>query len=497
MVRGAVVPVHIVYLTCCCHCRFYETIILLHKWKNALPSSKDTTRMAFFFRTAFRNVMALLPLYFDRIQAFAGPLYGFDPIKMMRSAQSSALTNDWNGDVSHFLRRQEKGGGPATAVALVLDALRTKNFHVQRGLQFAETPTEDVSAADLEDVRVRWPAVYLRSTLYLGSPSSTQRPGARSEKEVGSSVLLNASQSNLLPNWAKSSPSSLAPGARKVPVLTANNSTLLEYDGVWPHNEWENLIALFQPDSLASDMTDNRKGLTLIRKSGDESGSSNQRVVSFRVETEESSLERLRNSVIGGAASLFDVGGTSPKSPAFQRSAIAGGERIEASASTFHIAPVSDTLSLVVIVKGEGDHRWHRRRSPLSDDEIRDFLHDMASKLRVSEQFSPKCISLKSQTLIQLKPYLPKQTSSDQVAHFWTDKIVDTLLKDVKDAFGLRPTQEGGTIVSRNSPGHLNRRFSPRTPGRPLPRVSPLVVSPEKSAAIFFMGPELATVVAD
>jgi hypothetical protein len=385
-----------------------------------------------------------------------------------------------------FLRRQERGGGPATAVALVLDAVRTNNLHVERGVQLSGTPDDN---ADPSDITVCWPAIYMRSTMHLGSPA----PSHRSERDGGS-------QSNLLATWRKtggssprSSPNMLTAGSRKVPTMPANKSRLLEYDGVWPHCEWENLVALFSPDTLATDISaPGRRSLKLITDT-DVPEDANHGVISFRVVNEMSQLDRLRNHVVEGAANFFDVGGhnASPKPPSWAKSSATGTPSGTQAPTTFHIAPLSDSISLVVIVKGEEEHRWHRRRTPLTNDEIRGFLNDMASKLRVSEQFSPKSIPQKSQ--VQLKLHVSPSSAQSGIAARrpsarWTDQSIDTFLKSVKHEFGLRPTKEGGTLLNHNSPSR--RHFSPgqAVARRPSTR---LAVSPEDAAAMFFLGPEL------
>ena len=441
----------------------------------------------------------MLPFYFDRIQAFAGTLYGFDVKQLAQGSDTKAPSKDWNTDVLDFLRRQEKGGGPSTAVAVVLDAARTNNLHFERGMQFT-TPVvnEEDQKRELQDLRLCWPAVYVRSTLYLGS--MTARGHLRSERDSGAAS--NASSStNLLPTWRKSehhSPSTAALTNRKTPTESLQSQTLMEYDGSWPHSEWEKLIALISPDTVAAIMANlNRINLEAMPESGN--AGTDQGVVSFRVEMEESRLARLEHSMAEGAARLFDVG-NAPKST-FRRMSDAEPASTSA-ASTFHITPLSEFVHLVVIVKGEEENRWPRRRNPLTDQEIRAFLDSMASKLRVSGQFSPRSMPRNSKVKVRLAAFQSiSYGTANGLSEMWSDASLEALLKAVKNEFGLRPTQEGGTILSRNSPSRRGLRFSPGrlslSSTHERGSTSQLSMSVEKSAAVFFMGTELASVVDD
>ena len=79
------------------------------------------TRLEKWFDESCRLLISLLPIYFDRVAAFAKPLYGFEPA--LPASSSSPFAKNWEAKVTEFLRKQDKGGGPPTAVAVVLDAL--------------------------------------------------------------------------------------------------------------------------------------------------------------------------------------------------------------------------------------------------------------------------------------------------------------------------------------------------------------------------------------
>lgn len=483
--------------SCCSNLRYVETITALHKWKNVSYKETDSTRVSVLFRNAYRNIVALLPIYFDRVLAFSGTLYGFDTRSVLQN--SNALmsgSNDWNSHVMEFLRRQEKGGGPTTAVAIVLDAVQTQNLLLEQGLQLQNGSLEEKKQELQSDPRRCWPAIYLRSTLHIGSPAPRSAP--RTDRDSGSASV--TSHGNLLQSWRKAehpSPSVLSSTNRKVPVTDVSRShpSLVEYDGSWPHSEWERLLVSVNPDIAASNL------LTVSRMNADPLPNTwtvppIQPVEDTRMEPEEAMLERLDMSMTEGAASLFDVGGShvSPKSPFASRSSRA----TSSSPSTFHVSSISDYLKLVVIIRGEEESRWHRRRNPLTEEDIRAFLDSMATALRPWRHFSLAAISRESSARVKLAAYRPVDLIGS--SNIWTDSSLEKLLQVVKSDFGLRPTQEGGTILSRNSPGRNDLRFSPGRVSVAESRRSSvsstaLSSSVEKSAAVFFMGSELATIV--
>jgi len=335
--------------------------------------------MARWFHETFERITSLLPLYFDRVQAFSSAVYGFDVTPMhARTASMIAEDQDWNAEILQWLRDQEKTSGQEICVAMVLDAVQTNNLHVERGVQLAvrtmasktniskETLGEKAPESGLDN-RTRWPAVYMRSTLRSAASSSlrsSQRSGTGSHG--GSSTRLSgASQSNLLGWGLKGSASDINSenitgsirGSPHVSSHKTNQSRIVEYgpdSGVattWPHVEWDRLVGLIASNRAGPNRHD------AISYHG-EQGQAAQ-TWSARESIEEA-------PVVFASASSISSGDASTPSPS-------PGQSERKSASVFHIAHLSGSLSLVVIVKGF-EARWHRRRTTLSDEEVRLFL---------------------------------------------------------------------------------------------------------------------------
>jgi len=228
------------------------------------------------------------------VENFSGPLYGFDISHTQIATKKVAhITEecDWNAQILDWLRRQEKANGPPTCVALVLDAVQTKNLHVERGVQLSsrpvassstatatasnhgsDAPTEETYSDPDCGTRVRWPAMYIRSTLHLGSSLLLSHPRSTASSHGGSSTRLSGtSQPNLLPGWGSMSGSmshinSVANNSKhSITAATSSNSPhapaqrkntmqgILEYGPdvgtaiSWPHVEWEQLAGLLNP----------------------------------------------------------------------------------------------------------------------------------------------------------------------------------------------------------------------------------------------------------
>ena len=123
--------------------RFLESIVSLRQWQSqlvlveeqeeSLGGGKDRTRMSMWLRESYQRMVSALPLYFDRADTMAGSMYGFDNSE----GRSSRLKCELNAVVMDFLKRQERLGGPPTAVAIVLDAIGTSNLSPDRGFRLS------------------------------------------------------------------------------------------------------------------------------------------------------------------------------------------------------------------------------------------------------------------------------------------------------------------------------------------------------------------------
>jgi len=448
--------------------RFVDTILSLRQWKSHLPATKDT-RLGQWLHLTFQRITSLTPIYFDRIRAFSGPLYGFDATSLPRNGKTVDQAHDWNIHILDWLRRLEKAGAPPTCVAIVLDAFQTDNLHVERGIHLvtSKKPMTNVAADGDGDqrgeimekdrgVRIRWPAVYMRSTMRLVSPNAAQQPRKSSASSLGgSSTNLNASsQSNLLP-WGISTGggasgsasqlhrasndsgtttmSSRSPQSSSIRKTTTSN-ILLEYGPdtgaarSWPHAEWDDLVALLDLKAVA------RSSANFQPIRGNATGEE-VAAITYREREEDPKTWSARDS-LEGAASLF-----SASSSSFDGSSSITSTRERKGTSVFHIIPINDVMSLVVIVK-EVESRWNRRRSAtVNDEEVRSFLTKTAKNLRVDRSFSPSSIPATSKEckIVLEDCFGDNKENADAAARVWSDASVQILLKLVKESFGLRP----------------------------------------------------------
>lgn len=510
-------------------CHFAETILRLRQWKQVLPKQPPETRLARWFHEIYERTLSLLPIYFDRIQAFAGPLYGFDIGRLM---QGKTIVYDYDQDVLEFLRRQEKGGGPPMAIAIVLDAVRTANQHVERGFQLSSDDKKQPEGDDEEyNARVAWPAVYLRSTVAMVASAART-----------SSSSVSSSQGNLLQGWPSGSSvnsfAKLPPGVRKMMPVPAK-FTVMEYgpdSGMatsWPHSEWEHLVSLLDPEALARARDLPPPRIDGAADDAEDVDMANLSAVTYRPEAADEAasqtLPKLRDSVSSSSTARSSISGAS-----LARSLT--GSHIKPLSSTFHIVALSDWISIVAIVKGE-EQRWNRRRSPLTDEEIRSFLNYMASKLRVSQPFTSQSIPSHLEDQVKLTfdqlggeavPDNNTEEASTVAPFAWTDAATRTFLEHVKASFDLRPStplrdgrikvrsprlasatkahrrssseSDGGLSNSRMGGSRpyqqlrhkRNRSRDSRSSSRRNVTSASVRIPDSESAAIFFMGKDLA-----
>jgi hypothetical protein len=426
---------HLLLLICSCSdydASFPEAILSLHRFKNCVLSGRSTpsTALSLWFRATLLRFASLLPVYFDRTQAFSSALYGYDTGLFM---QGKTVETDWNAAVVELLRRQEKGGSPM-AVALVLDASTAGTHHVERGLQFASLSPQGAADAGADDARHRWPAVYMRSTQRL---TDAAQPSSRPTLARGSSgYMTSSSQGSMLQNWSivgSSSSASLTSSVKAKAPLVLSKATVLEYAPdsgrvAWPHSDWNRLSVLLQNRQQQATHSDN--------PSADYGAISGENI---------EQRSRLAHASLGSMVSLDEASSLVGVASSFDKP------------SMFHICTVGDFLSLVAIVGSEGDeHRW-RRRTGLTDEEIRAFLLELASQLRIARSFTGSSIprgeqdgrmmnnlraSLrKSQTATPQRKAISADFSHKSLSEnpsSFTDEAAQAILRDVKVAFGLR-----------------------------------------------------------
>lgn len=439
------------------------------------------TRLEKWFDETCRVLISLLPLYFDRVSVFTNPLYGFDPLLV-----GASPFQDWEAKVTEFLRKQERAGGPPTAVAIVLDALGADNLHLERGFQVQREDVKEMDAVDLPN-SVLWPPVYIRSTLHLSSASPHQRSshGKSSNpalhRRSGSSTLF-------LPEWTTAnhtsdrSSSMLSTRTLDLDPHLVTKKRVLEYGPEvgttatsWPHNDWSALVSLLEISPVQDDLDEplrlSESGITAdsIRMA--------EEPVAVTYREDDEVHQKVGDSTwkpsLEKAVRMFGVYASSDMNAVDAHTV----REHEKRRSAYHIVSLSKYLSLVVMVKEDEESHFLRRRTPLTDGEIRDFMNRMATHWKVSRRFSHES--------------LPKPLSSTRlelVHDEWDDQKLEDFIHKIKSTLGLRPPSfpltEGHRGISflgvRNSPKKtLRRRESPP-------------VSAAQSAAVFFLGAELA-----
>lgn len=498
-----------------------ETIVSLRQWQLHMPSTDVDTRLTRWLRKSFREIQSLLPVYFDRVQAFATPLYGFDTAALRQRqgnvAEADENRTDWDVTISDFLRRQEKLGGPPTAVAVVLDAAAASNLHLERGFRFAPAETDSKKT---EDARVLWPAVYLRSTLHLASSSLlSSGPSMNVRSSPLNSGVFRSTQTSRIPSWtsAHSGPmggdSPSARGGRKHSMLLTSSpglsqrksaaavahhhQSVLEYAPdvgpatSWPHSDWDALVA-----SLDKNESVGKAASVKLSSRGTPCGSVADAVTdSYRYSSDE---EETDGNVNEGAALMMNVTLPAPMMAPPPTDAF---RKKDGHQSTFHEIALGDWLTLVVMVKDkEEESRWHRRRHRLDDEDIRVFLTNLlAKKLCAANIFSVE----------NLSPLLKKETRESNLnipcdgASTWaSEKQLQDFLGEVKHAFGWRRPASNflpndirsfsfyANMTTPSSPANLRRQSMIR--GKRAGRdTTPFA----ESAAALFLGPDLASAV--
>lgn len=426
-----------------------------------------------WFDESCRILISLLPIYFDRVAAFCKPLYGFDPTP---NRPPPPFFN-WEDKVTEFLKKQEKAGGPPTAVAVILDALGADNLHVERGFQLGR---KDSDCGELPE-RVLWPAVYLRSTTYLDRVSPQQVPHHGSR----------GSSAKFLGDWTASQTSGSEQSSSRIfgSSSTARNldidskilkprDHILEYgpsEGQatsWPHNDWTALASLLELTPVSAVTSSN--DLVLAEETEESFRMAEELVAVTHRHCSENTTEVVESKwkpSLERAVRMFGVYANSETNAPVDSHAIRdhGKQR-----STFHIISLSKYLSMVVLVKEDEDSHFLRRRNPLTDEEIREFMNNMATHWNVTRRFSPES--------------LPKALSTTRIELLhdeWDEAKIDDLIYKIKSSFGLRPANK--PMVE----GHRGISFlgmnSPKKASRHAP-----VVEESESAATFFLGPELA-----
>lgn len=490
-------------------CRFMETILAAKKTKGHVNVSSTTTLQS-WFRHSLEQVISIMPLYFDAISTLASPLYGFDCANLATSNQSGAwgVLHDYESIVLDFLRRQEKHGGTAMAISIVVDAVRTSNEHFERGVILDRSETKDEEPLeDTERARREWKAVYMRSTLHSVLSST---PLSRSPS-TASSGLFRLSTSSFRASSSKREMSDDSGTVRASPkhprktrtlegLKAANSMHVMEYAPergtyAWPHTEWPRLV------ELISDSTSMKPTSPTEKIATTDAHVTRGKAVTYRnKETlgsiESSPLTPAQSPSTGWMSTWASPTSRSPAPPPVEPPPSPPTFRSKTSDSIFHTIRLNDFMWLVVIVKEEEEGKWHLRRARGStDEEIRSFLNSMASKIRLSCLFGAESIA-NARVKVPQDDEANVLPGHDLLTLFKGSEHLDEanakhFLKSLKESFGLRPQ----TPMTHNPYRGLFRSNSDKKRSNRSPRRGRLrkrrAYTHEESAIAFFLGEDL------
>jgi hypothetical protein len=526
--------------------RFIDTIIGLRYWQLHLPSHDNDTMYAVYMNESFQRIRSLLPIYFDRTRTYAHHCYGINTSLSLKLNENATFDgknvptsdgqaedmdhNKYDSIVVDFLYRQDKSDGPSMVIGIVLDAISTSNLHVERGFCLDRKNMETKKS---DDARILWPAIYLRSTMHLPTP------GPPPKSDAGGSGIFTSSQASLLSNWATNgtshglsipggSPFSMS--SRKQPLIGISPTTTPP-----SHRKSKTLSLSSAPQLPFSDSTVSvTESTTAILCSnwhaleyGPESGNvttwpHSDWVSIARILNDQNVSDKISESV---RAAMNVHSNAHMNKPTNDDTDLV--QETETPLSTVYNLHLGPFLNLIVMVKRmDHDSRLSQlRQKQMKPDDIKKFMKDtLAPSLRVSTIFSMAYITPLMLTLVQPTPskdtknriaasskvktelYLP--TSSVGISllsssSFWSNEHqVQDFLSMIKSSFGLRPSSP-----MRNSSRMANRHHNtsllwgtPRTPTEVMKNFqqrrdlrSYNSRSEMASAAVFFLGPELAS----
>ena len=485
-------------------CRFAETILSAQKTKSLLERSSQTS-LQLWFHDTLQNLISIFPIVFDRIEAFAKPLYGFNESQMENRLLENPLPDrlgpaqDLEQQIVEFLRKQEKAGGPAIAVSVVLDAVNTCNLRVERGFTLQEQ-TSTMSSSPLKESEAKcleWPAVYMRTTTHHGLTSSQSSGGIlggmRRSKGSSQSVARQSTEgdatlkptrstsASILRSWSADTSSPRVTGKYKPEEKQLN---ILEYtpdsgSSAWPLSAWGSLVALLTG-------TAEEAPPTLIPELP------SMDLASFG--SIEENLKSLSMPKWPGSAPLTMSPGSHPSSPSTP--ALRRKMSMVCENTSFHISHLSDFMWLVIMVKGEEESRWHIRRSrTVVEDEVREFFKKTAPVLRIGYWFAVYHVhKVRVQKIKTLKSQRRRLFTEIQKERSWNDANVQELFEALKEAFGLRSPRAPLVEAPRSTYIGGFRALGSRSPSfwRGPRTARSQDVSFDASAAFFFLGPVLA-----
>lgn len=457
--------------------RFTETILATQRLKQHINFQSET-KLQEWFRNVLQRIVAVLPMYFDRIHAFGSPLYGFDALPLS--------TTKYDAAVLDFLRRQENKGGPSMAISLVLNALETDNLQFGRGVVLVDRYDSHVELTPMERERQEWQAVYMRTTVHHGSTLTTS-PLSRSPSHGSGSIssimrrgrgsfaqrpsitaatlkittskrdVAATSEDDFLTSIMRAASHDSSGGSVQAHQVNMNVMEYAPETGPcsWPHTEWHGLVELLQDESAPATTSNSEE---------------DRQTVTYR--PPEPAVDEGRT--VKRPLSLIALEHALPPSPPPPPPP----PTKPASTSSFHVIRLSEYVWMCCIIKNEEDGKWHLRRSRgHSDEEIRAFLNDMSTKLKVSSL-------LDKPSLQDRVPTEPQHSSPghdlDRVWQQFDEDHVQGFLRELKKSFRLRPQSPYMESLQDREATNASRKRQMRKRSR--------AVSHSESALAFFVG---------
>jgi hypothetical protein len=478
-----------------CMCRFAETILSAQKAKGRLRLSSKTC-IQVWMRQTLQRLIAMLPIIFDRIQAFSKPLYGFQaltPDCLPRGENYLGSSEDLESQVLDFLRRQDKAGGPSMAVSVVLDASALKLKKVERGLALNETTVNSTKQTDSDVVVSQWPAVYMRTTVHPSGSThgsildNMRRNTSRTDR---SSMLGSRSHMDKSSCSNDGSSSTLRPWSNDATKHPAGDGktelNVLEYapesggpSTAWPHTSWKSLVAVLTGTGEDPDSPVEEASRPSILESFDHTSLRNL----------ELELKSLTLPAWAGARNDDILNEGADRSSLSSRKILRNNDP-----TSLHISALSDYMWLVVMIKSGEESRWHRRRSSkVVEEEVGDFLADFAGRIRMAEWFKTVHAQELRETSIKINCLGSNLVDEIKEERIWNDEDIQIFLQSLKDAFRLRAPRNALTVPFKSSYRLGFRSTGTKSPkfGRSFSRAPPPFPNLQISAAAFFLGPDL------
>jgi hypothetical protein len=486
-----------------------------------------------WLRDTLKAVIGTFPIVFDKVSAFAKPLYGFDEDMDVPAAsasasggggedssplvsaaassasfafRSNATADAFEMEVVEALHKLEKNG--AVSVAVVVDAMMTGNARVESG--FCPTTTTTTTTSNMETAtttasshlgdpiggeaatRQQFPAVYMRtlsSAAAVAAPSSPGSPRTVSSP-LQSPPVLSASKDTTTISSSSSSAGGLLLVGRGMRRDTSRKDRL-KRAGSLPYDDASTSSPrLLAGKSWSEDPSSGSNGNTAQAKK-------NKAMNTLQYGSESGNWPHSEWTALAGV--LTDDNNDS--------SSIEGSSRLfRVHQTVYCVEKLSDSVWLVAMIKSlehpaSGSWHWQSRptRRPTMEtleDDLHDLVSNLASMVRISDRFHAASVQLFRENVLE-------RSSSDD------DEIGAGLAEELKDrgfmigagvigeegVFRLIKNQLKVLAEMNNSSGDATSGYSSQLPTRSRllrrGRRGDRKAGETESAAAFFLGRDL------